>query len=344
MNNEFSKSKGNDGTSFVRTRRTRSSSALRNLVRENRLNPENFVSPFFVVQGEGIRQEIPSMPGQFQLSVDKLVEDCVEVTECKIPAIILFGIPDKKDDRATQAYSETGIIQIATKAIKEKFPELCVITDVCLCEYMDHGHCGVVEDNKIANDPTLELLSQTALSHVVAGADMVAPSDMMDGRVSHIRKILDSNGYSDTPIMSYASKYASAFYGPFRLAAESAPSFGDRSTYQMDPSNAREALREVEIDIQEGADIILVKPALPYLDILSKVSSNFNLPVAAYNVSGEYAMLVAAMKEGWLDPEKAFMESLLSIRRAGADFIITYFAKDASRRLLGDFDSPLSWM
>ena len=284
------------------------------------------------------------MPGQFQLSVDKLVEDCVEVTECKIPAIILFGIPDKKDDRATQAYSETGIIQIATKAIKEKFPELCVITDVCLCEYMDHGHCGVVEDNKIANDPTLELLSQTALSHVVAGADMVAPSDMMDGRVSHIRKILDSNGYSDTPIMSYASKYASAFYGPFRLAAESAPSFGDRSTYQMDPSNAREALREVEIDIQEGADIILVKPALPYLDILSKVSSNFNLPVAAYNVSGEYAMLVAAMREGWLDPEKAFMESLLSIRRAGADFIITYFAKDASRRLLGDFDSPLSWM
>ncbi|MED5579086.1 MAG: porphobilinogen synthase [Nitrospinota bacterium] len=344
MQNEFSKSVREDGISFVRTRRTRNSSAIRNLVRETRLYPENFVYPFFVVEGEGVRHEIPSMPGQFQLSVDMLLEDCVEIIDCKIPAIILFGIPDSKDDRATQAYSETGIIQIATKAIKERFSELCVITDVCLCEYMDHGHCGVVEDDKILNDPTLELLSQTALSHVVAGADIVAPSDMMDGRVANIRKILDGNGYSETPIMSYASKYASAFYGPFRVAAESTPSFGDRSTYQMDPSNLKEALREVEIDIKEGADIILVKPALPYLDVLSKVSSSFNLPVAAYNVSGEYSMLVAAMKEGWLDPEKAFMESLLSIRRAGADFIITYFAKDASKRLLGDFDTPLSWM
>lgn len=344
MNSQFSESEGNKDVSFLRTRRTRSSSAIRNLVRENRLYPEDFVYPFFVIEGEGIRNEIQSMPGQFQLSVDNILKDCEEILECKIPAIILFGIPDIKDDEATQAYSENGIVQVATKAIKEKFPELCVITDVCLCEYMDHGHCGVVEGNKIINDSTLELLSHTALSHVMAGADIVAPSDMMDGRVAHIRKNLDKNGFSEIPIMSYASKYASAFYGPFRVAAESAPSFGDRATYQMDPSNSREAIREVTIDIKEGADIILVKPALPYLDILSKVRSEFNLPVAAYNVSGEYSMLVAAMKEGWLDPEKAFMESLMSIRRAGADFIITYFAKDASRRLLGDFDTPLSWM
>ncbi len=344
MSSEFSKSKDKEGVSFLRTRRTRSSKAIRNLVRENRLHPENFVYPFFVVEGDGVREEIQSMPGQFQMSVDNLLDACREIIECKISAVILFGIPHAKDDKATEAYAENGIIQIATKVIKENFPELCVITDVCLCEYMDHGHCGVVEGNRIVNDSTLELLSQTALSHVIAGADMVAPSDMMDGRVGHIRKILDSNGFPETPIMSYASKYASAFYGPFRVAAESTPSFGDRSTYQMDPSNSREAIREVAIDIEEGADIILVKPALPYLDILSKVRSEFDIPVAAYNVSGEYAMLVSAMKAGWLDPEKAFMESLVSIRRAGADFIITYFAKDASRRLLGDFDTPLSWM
>ncbi len=344
MSSEFSESREKKGGSFIRTRRTRSSESIRNLVRENRLHPENFVYPFFVVEGEGVKEEIQSMPGQFQMSVDNLLEGCREVIECKIPAVILFGIPNSKDDEAIEAYSEKGIIQIAIKAIKEKFPDLCVITDVCLCEYMNHGHCGVVEGNRIVNDSTLELLSKTALSHVVAGADMVAPSDMMDGRIGHIREILDSNGFNETPIMSYASKYASAFYGPFRVAAESAPAFGDRSTYQMDPANSREAIREVAIDIQEGADIILVKPALPYLDVLSKVRSKFDIPVAAYNVSGEYAMLVAAMKAGWLDPEKAFMESLVSIRRAGADFIITYFAKDASRRLLGDFETPLSWM
>jgi porphobilinogen synthase len=298
----------------------------------------------FVVEGEGKKQEISSMPGQYQLSVDQLVKECAEVVNFKIPAVILFGIPDHKDDVASEAYHDHGVIQEAVRALKAAYPDLCVITDVCLCEYMDHGHCGIVENGKVLNDPTLELIDRTAVSHIESGADMVAPSDMMDGRVASIRRALDQAGYPQAPIMAYSAKFASCFYGPFRVAAESAPSFGDRNSYQMDPANGREALREVDIDLEEGADIVMVKPALAYLDLIARVRDRVDVPVGAYNVSGEYAMTVAACRNGWLDPERAFMEILTSIRRAGADLVLTYFAKDAARRLAGDTKTPLSWM
>ncbi len=332
-----------EGVSW-RTRRTRETATLRRMVRETRLSTDNLIYPMFVVEGGGIRQEISSMPGQYQFSVDNLVKDCADVVALNIPAVILFGIPDRKDDVASEAYHEHGVIQEAVRALKAAYPDLCVITDVCLCEYMDHGHCGIVEGGQILNDPTLELLDRTAVSHVGAGADMVAPSDMMDGRVGSIRRALDQAGYQQTPVMAYSAKFASCFYGPFRVAAESAPSFGDRNSYQMDPANGREALREVDIDLEEGADIVMVKPALAYLDLIAGVKDRVNVPVGAYNVSGEYAMVVAAARNGWLDPERAFMEVLTSIRRAGADLILTYFAKDTARRLAGDIKTPLSWM
>ena len=327
-----------------RTRRTRETAAMRRMVRETNLSVDNLIYPMFVVEGEGIKQEISSMPGQYQLSVDMLVEDCAEICALDIPGVILFGIPDRKDDIASGAYAEDGVVQNAVRALKEAYPELCVVTDVCLCEYMDHGHCGIIEGEKVLNDPTLELLDKTAVSHAEAGADIIAPSDMMDGRVGTIRSALDASGFAQTPVMAYSSKFASAFYGPFREAAESAPAFGDRSSYQMDPANAREAMREIKLDIEEGADIVMVKPALVYLDIIARAREITDLPVAAYNVSGEFAMLVAACRNGWLDPERAFMETLTSIRRAGADIILTYFAKDAARRLRGDKATPLSWM
>ncbi|HLE41812.1 MAG TPA: porphobilinogen synthase, partial [Nitrospirota bacterium] len=279
------------------------------------------------------KKEISSMPGNYQQSVDNLVKDCDEVKDLGIPAVILFGIPEHKDEAGSEAYSDDGIVQRAIHAIKSKTPELIVITDVCLCEYTSHGHCGVIKGGKIENDATLELLAREALSHAKAGADMVAPSDMMDGRVGAIRKALDSGGFEDTPVMAYAAKYASSFYGPFREAAESTPQFGDRRSYQMDPPNSREALREVALDIEEGADIVMVKPALPYLDIIYQVKQQFNLPVAAYNVSGEFSMIKAAAQLGWLDGERAMMESLTSIKRAGADLILTYFAKEAAKVL-----------
>lgn len=329
-----------------RTRRTRESGALRRMVRETRLSVDRLVYPMFVVEGDGVKQEISSMPGQYQLSVDKLVEDCREVVDLQIPGVILFGIPDHdhKDDQATEAYAENGVVQRAIRALKDAYPDLCVMTDVCLCEYMDHGHCGVVEDGRILNDPTLELLERTAVSHAQAGADVIAPSDMMDGRVGGIRRALDGAGFSQLAIMAYSAKYASCFYGPFRVAAESAPSFGDRNTYQMDPANAREAMREIDFDLDEGADIIMVKPALPYLDIIARARERVDCPIAAYNVSGEFAMIVAASRNGWIEGERAFLEALTSIHRAGADLVLTYFAKDAARRLAGDTKTPLSWM
>ncbi len=327
-----------------RTRRTRETAAMRRMVRETRLSVDNLIYPMFVVEGENVKREISSMPGQFQLSVDRLVADCAEIAALDIPGVILFGIPDHKDDLASQAYAEDGVVQNAVRALKEAYPDLCVITDVCLCEYMDHGHCGIIEGDKILNDPTLELIDQTAMSHAEAGADIIAPSDMMDGRVGSIRTALDAAGFTQTPIMAYSAKFSSAYYGPFREAAESAPAFGDRSSYQMDPANAREAMREIAFDIEEGADIIMVKPALVYLDVIARAREMMDLPVAAYNVSGEFAMLAAASRNGWLDPERAFTEMLTSIKRAGADIILTYFAKDAARRLRGDVTTPLSWM
>lgn len=327
-----------------RTRRTRETATLRRMVRETRLSVDNLLYPMFVVEGEGVKDEISSMPGQYQLSVDALVAECAEVVALKIPGVILFGIPDHKDDAATEAYSDSGVVQEAVRALKSAYPDLCVITDVCLCEYMDHGHCGIVEGDRILNDPTLEFLERTAVSHAAAGADMVAPSDMMDGRVGAIRRALDQAGFAQTPVMAYSAKFASSFYGPFRVAAESAPSFGDRNSYQMDPANAREAMREVDFDLEEGADIVMVKPALSYLDLIARVRDRVDVPVAAYNVSGEFAMVVAASRNGWIDPERAFMEVLTSIRRAGADLIFTYFARDAARRLSGDAATPLSWL
>jgi porphobilinogen synthase len=275
------------------------------------------------------------MPGNYQQSVENLVKDCEEVRGLGIPAVILFGIPEHKDELGTEAYSDEGIVQHAIKAIKNKLPDLMVITDVCMCEYTSHGHCGVIKNGTVQNDATLELLAKEALSHAKAGADMVAPSDMMDGRVGAIREVLDDSGYENTPIMAYAAKYASGFYGPFREAAESTPQFGDRRSYQMDPSNGREALREVELDIEEGADIVMVKPALSYLDIISQVKQEFNMPVAAYNVSGEFSMVKAAAKLGWIDGERVMMEILISIKRAGADMILTYHAKEAAKLLNG---------
>ena len=316
-----------------RPRRLRASETIRRMVRETTLSPDNFIYPMFVTHGKGVKKEISSMPGNYQQSIDNLVKDCEEVHGLGIPAVILFGIPEHKDELGTEAYSDEGIVQHAIKAIKNKLPDLMVITDVCMCEYTSHGHCGVIENGCVKNDATLELLAKEALSHAKAGADMVAPSDMMDGRVGAIREALDDSGFEDTPIMAYSAKYASGFYGPFREAAESTPQFGDRRSYQMDPSNSREALREVELDIEEGADIVMVKPALSYLDIITRVKQEFDLPVAAYNVSGEFSMVKAAAKLGWIDGDRVMMEILTSIKRAGADMILTYHAKEAAKLL-----------
>ncbi len=313
-----------------RPRRLRANENIRRMVRETKLSPDDFIYPLFVTHGKGIRKEIGSMPGNFQQSIDNIVKDCEDVKDLGIPAVLLFGIPEHKDEIGSEAYSDEGIVQHAIKAIKNKLPELIVITDVCLCEYTSHGHCGIIKNGVVQNDATLELLSREAVSHAKAGADMVAPSDMMDGRVGAIRRSLDHEGFHDVPIMSYAAKYASSFYGPFREAAESTPQFGDRRSYQMDSPNSRESLREVALDIDEGADIVMVKPALAYLDIIYRVRHQFNLPVAAYNVSGEFSMIKAAERLGWIDGERAMMESLVAIKRAGADIIRTYFAKEAA--------------
>jgi len=320
---------------IYRPRRLRKNEAIRALIRETTLSVDDLIYPLFVTYGKGVKKEINSMPGSFQMSVDELVKEVEEVHKLKIRGIILFGIPEKKDETGSGAYDDDGVVQNAIRAIKKKIPEMIVITDVCLCEYTDHGHCGLVRDGAVLNDETLELLGKMALSHVKAGADMVAPSDMMDGRVGHIRDVLDESRYQDIPILSYAVKYASAFYGPFREAAESTPQFGDRKSYQMDPANSLEAIREASLDIEEGADIIMVKPALAYLDIICRIKQEFDLPVAAYHVSGEYAMVKAASKNGWIDEERVMMEILTGIKRAGADMILTYFAKDAARILGG---------
>lgn len=317
----------------VRLRRLRRTEALRQMVRETRLEIANLIYPLFVTQGNEVRQAIEAMPGIFRFSVDKLLEEVEEVASLGIPAVLLFGLPEAKDEVGSGAYEPKGIVQQAVKAIKEARPELVVIVDVCLCQYTSHGHCGVVIDGEVNNDKTLELLAGTALSLAEAGADIVAPSAMMDGMVAAIRAKLDENGYQTIPIMSYAAKYASAFYGPFREAAECAPQFGDRRSYQMDPANVTEALREVEQDIQEGADIIMVKPALSYLDVLSRVRAAFNHPLAAYNVSGEYSMVKAAAQNSWIDEKEVVLEILTAIKRAGADMIITYHAKEVSRWL-----------
>jgi len=303
------------------------------MVRETTLSVDDLILPLFVTFGKGKKIAIKSMPGHYQLSVDNLAKEVKEIKTLGIPAVILFGIPEHKDEVGSEAYNPKGVVQQAIKAIKDKAPELYVITDVCMCEYTSHGHCGVIKHEDVDNDATLELLAKEALSHAKAGADMVAPSDMMDGRVGAIRKILDENNFSHMTIMSYAAKYASAFYGPFREAAESTPEFGDRRSYQMDPANSDEALREVRLDIEEGADIVMVKPALPYLDIIRRIKDEFKYPVAAYNVSGEFSMLKAANQLGWMDGERAMMESLVSIKRAGADLILTYFAKEAAKIL-----------
>ena len=316
---------------IYRPRRLRESPLLRSMVRETTLRVDDFVYPLFAVHGRGVREPIGSMPGQHRLSVDELLKECKDAASMGIPAVLLFGLPRDKDPRGTEAYADDGIIQQAVRAVKDTIPDLLVITDVCLCEYTSHGHCGVVEDGRVKNDPSLELIARAAVSHAEAGADMVAPSDMMDGRVAAIREGLDEAGFPETPIMAYSAKYASAFYGPFREAADSTPQFGDRRSYQMDPANLLEAMREVALDVDEGADIVMVKPALPYLDVIARVKGEFGLPVAAYSVSGEYAMLKAAGQLGWLDEERAMLEALTGIRRAGADIIITYFAKDAAR-------------
>ena len=318
---------------YYRPRRLRRNENIRRMVCETTLSVNDFIYPLFVVEGKNIKNLIKSMPGNYQLSIDLLVEEVKDVHNLGIPAIILFGIPSKKDALGSDATSDNGIIQRAVHAIKEAVPEMYVITDVCFCEYTDHGHCGPVKDNDVDNDATLELLGKQVLTHARAGADMVAPSGMMDGMVAAIRKALDDNNFSNLPIMSYAAKYASAFYGPFRDAAESAPQFGDRRSYQMDPANAKEALYEVELDVEEGADIIMVKPALPYLDIIRRVADQINLPVAAYNVSGEFSMVKAAGKLGWIDEKRVALEMLTSIKRAGANLILTYFAKDAAKWL-----------
>ncbi|MDP6559375.1 MAG: porphobilinogen synthase [Candidatus Binatia bacterium] len=317
---------------IYRPRRIRKSEKLRELVRETSLSPRDFIYPLFVCPGRDLAHPVSSMPGVVQQSVERVVKECQEVHSLGIPGIILFGIPEKKDPMGSDAYSEDGVVQKAIQRIKEKVPGLLVITDVCLCEYTDHGHCGVVKGNDVDNDATLELLAREALSHARAGADIVAPSDMMDGRVGAIRKVLDGSGFENVAIMSYAAKYASAFYGPFREAAGSTPQFGDRRSYQMDPGNSYEALREVEMDIGEGADIVMVKPAMAFLDIIYRVKQKFGYPVAAYNVSGEFSMIKAAGQKGWIDEERIIQEVLLSIKRAGADMILTYFAKDVVKR------------
>lgn len=314
-----------------RPRRLRMNENLRRMIRETSLSVNDLVFPMFVVPGKGVKKEIPSMPANYHYSIDKLVDDAKRIRDLGIPAVILFGIPERKDDIGSEAYSEKGIVQRALRALKKYVPGLLLITDVCVCEYTSHGHCGIVENGEVQNDETLETLAGVALSHARAGADMVAPSDMMDGRVAAIREALDEDGFEHIPIMSYAVKYASAFYGPFREAADSAPQFGDRRGYQMDPANSDEAIREASLDVQEGADIIMVKPAMPYLDIIRRIREEFDLPVAAYNVSGEYAMIKAAAQRGWIDGERAMIEMLTGIKRAGADIIITYFAVEAAR-------------
>jgi len=316
-----------------RLRRLRYNSIVRDMVRETYLHKNDLIYPLFAVPGKGIKNEVRSMPNVYQMSIDVLVEECKEVRSLGIPAVLLFGIPEQKDEVGSEAYDEHGIVQKAVRAIKKEVKDLLVITDVCLCEYTSHGHCGLVKDNEILNDETNELLAKEAVSHVEAGADVVAPSDMMDGRVAAIRKGLDKAGYRNIPIMSYSVKYASGYYGPFRDAAESAPSFGDRRSHQMDIANVEEAMREAESDIEEGADIIMVKPAGPYMDVISRVKRKFNMPTAAYQVSGEYSMIKAAGQLDWIDEERVMMESLIGIKRAGADMILTYFAKDAAKLL-----------
>lgn len=317
----------------VRMRRMRATPALRNLVRETQLSPGDCIFPLFICPGEGVKREISSMPGNYQMSVDVAVAECEHLVKLGIGGIILFGIPAHKDEDASGGYDDNGIVQQAVRAIKRATPDLVVITDVCNCEYTSHGHCGKVVGNDVDNDITLGWLTQSAVSHARAGADIVAPSDMMDGRVAAIRKGLDGEGFFNTPILSYAAKYASCFYGPFREAAESTPQFGDRRSYQMDPANSREAMREIALDIEEGADMIMVKPAMPYLDIIRMARDRWDLPLGAYQVSGEFSMIMAAARNGWLDLDRTIIESLTSIRRAGADFVLTYFAKDVARLL-----------
>jgi porphobilinogen synthase len=316
-----------------RMRRLRQSETIRAMVRETRLTPDMFILPLFVCEGEGVRREVSSMPGVYQLSVDEAVKETAAARGDGVKSVLLFGLPDRKDDIGSAAYDPEAPVQSAIRAIKRETPDVLVVTDVCLCEYTDHGHCGIVIDNEIVNDPTVEQLVRAAVSHAAAGADIVAPSDMMDGRVAAIRGALDERGFETVAIMSYAAKYYSVFYGPFRDAAQSAPKFGDRRSHQMDPANAREALREVEQDIDEGADIVMVKPALPYLDVITRVKDAFGYPTAAYQVSGEYAMIKAAARNGWLDEPRAMMECLTAIHRAGADIIITYYARDAARAI-----------
>ncbi|RUM37023.1 MAG: porphobilinogen synthase [Desulfobulbus sp.] len=316
-----------------RPRRMRQNATLRAMIRETRLSPAQMIYPLFIMPGKGKREPVPSMPGVDRISVDQLQQEAASCMDVGINSVILFGLPEKKDGLGTGAYANNGIVQQAIKELKNTAPKMNVITDVCLCEYTDHGHCGCLTGHEVDNDATLELLAKTALSHARAGADMVAPSDMMDGRISEIRSALDENGFHMVPIMSYAVKYASAFYGPFRDAADCAPQFGDRRSYQMDPANSREALREATLDVEEGADILMVKPAVAYLDIISRLRDEFDLPIAAYHVSGEYAMIKAAAEKGWIDGERVMAETLLSIRRAGADIIITYFAKDMAKLL-----------
>ncbi len=318
---------------LYRPRRLRESPLMRRMIRETRLGVDNLILPLFAVHGRGVREPIGSMPGVFRLSLDELAKEAKDAAGMGIPAVLLFGVPASKDPRGSEAYAEDGIVQQAARMVKETIPDLLVATDVCLCQYTSHGHCGVVEDGRVKNDASVDLIARVAVSHAEAGADLVAPSDMMDGRVAAIREALDEAGYQETPIMAYSAKYASAFYGPFREAAESAPQFGDRRSYQMDPANALEALREVGLDVDEGADIVMVKPALPYLDVIARVKQEFGIPLAAYSVSGEFAMMKAAARLGWLDEERVVMEALTAIRRAGADLIITYLAKDAARLL-----------
>ncbi len=315
----------------MRGRRLRTNEVIRSMVRETIINKNELIYPLFVVEGEGIKEEISSMPNNYRFSIDMLMEEIKELYELGLKGVLIFGIPDHKDELGTSAYCEGNIVSKAIMAIKKDYPDMYVIADVCLCEYTSHGHCGFIEDGYVNNDKTLPLLAKTAVSYAKAGADMIAPSDMMDGRIKYIRKALDEEGFVNTVLMSYSAKYCSSFYGPFRDAADSAPKFGDRKTYQMDPANSREALKEIMADVEEGADIIMVKPALPYLDIIKSAKDNTNIPVCAYNVSGEYSMIKAADKMGWLDGKKAAMESLVSIKRAGADIIITYFAKEFAK-------------
>ncbi len=316
-----------------RPRRLRRTAALREMVRETRLDPSNLIYPLFVCPGEGVRREVRSMPGVFNLSVDELVKECEDARRLGVSSIIVFGLPESKDEQGSDAFAEDGITQRAIRAVKREVKELVVIADTCLCEYTSHGHCGVIEDGDVSNDPTLDILSKTAVSQADSGADIIAPSGMMDGMIAAIRAGLDETGFTHIPVLSYAVKYASGFYGPFREAADSAPQFGDRRSYQMDPPNVREALREAELDVEQGADMLMVKPAMPYLDVICAVRERFDLPLAAYQVSGEYAQIKAAGRMGWIDEERVMMESLIAIKRAGADLILTYFAKDVINRL-----------